>query len=139
SFAAGFFASDHGRVPTGISETTAPAALVTVTEWLSGFVFQTRSAPLLVSTISVVELCGAATGVTPCSGSHLVGSYGNASELSPWPSPSLSAHSVGSSGKASRQSGPPSPSRSGGGAALRSTWKVLPTDGTPAVSMAKIQ
>ena len=76
--------------------------------------FQIRSAPLLVSTISVVEWCGSATGATPCSGSHLVGSLGNASELSPWPSPSVSAHSVGSSGNASCASGTPSPSRSGG-------------------------
>ena len=83
SFASGAFASDQGRSPTCTSATTAPAALVIVTEWLSGFTFQIRSVPLEPSTISVVELSGAGTGATPCSTSHLVGSFGNASELSP--------------------------------------------------------
>ena len=83
SFASGALASDQGRSPTAISATTAPAASTTLSVPLSGLTFQTRSAPLLLSTISVVEWCGAATGVTPCSGSHLVGSFGNASELSP--------------------------------------------------------
>src|SRR5262245_2982065 len=85
SFASGAFASDHGRSPTPISASTDPPALITVTVRLSGFTFQTRSAPLLVSTISVVELNGAGTGATACSGSQRVGSFGKASELSPWP------------------------------------------------------
>src|SRR5688572_32274645 len=80
SLASGALASDHGRSATGFSATTAPAAFVTVTVRSSGFTFQIRSAPLLVSTISVVELDGAETGVTPCSTSHRVGSFGNTSE-----------------------------------------------------------
>src|SRR5262245_40504850 len=115
SFASGASASDQGRSPTPTSANTAPAALITVTVRLSGFTLQIRSAPLLPSTISVVELNGAETGATPCSTSHLVGSLGNASELSPWPSWSVSAHSVGSFGNASRESGTPSPSVSTGG------------------------
>src|SRR4029453_18903339 len=70
SFASGAFASDQGRSPTPISATTEPAALITVTVRSSGFTLQIRSAPLLPSTISVVELNGAGTGATPCSGSH---------------------------------------------------------------------
>src|SRR5258708_5713954 len=64
SFASGAFASDHGRSPTPISASTDPAALITVTVRASGFTLQIRSAPLLVSTISVVELNGGGTGAT---------------------------------------------------------------------------
>ncbi len=63
--APGLRARDQGRSPTGIWASTAPAALETVTVSLSGFTFQIRSAPLLFSTIRVVECRGAdGSGVT---------------------------------------------------------------------------